>query len=149
MAMIVNGALGGLVSVTAGADALSTLSAFLIAMTGGIIVVISSNLLTTFRIDDVVGAVPVHGFCGAWGTLAIGLFYQGDMFNLERIIAQVIGIVAALVWGLGSAFSIFWCLNKISSVRVTTRIEQRGLDISEHKEIGYSDFMTTHVRADK
>ncbi len=149
MAMIVNGALGGLVSVTAGADALSTLSAFLIAMAAGVIVVVSSNVLTSFKIDDVVGAVPVHGFCGAWGTLAVGLFYQGDMFNLERIVAQVVGIVAALVWGLGSSFAIFWCLNKVASIRVTTRVEQRGLDISEHKEIGYNDFMTTHVRADK
>lgn len=149
MAMIVNGALGGLVSVTAGADAFSTTTAFFVAMAAGALVVLTSNLLTTFKIDDVVGAVPVHGFCGAWGTLAVGLFYQGDMFNLERIVAQVVGIVAALVWGLGSSFAIFWTLNRVTAIRVSTRVEQRGLDISEHKEIGYNDFMTTHVRADK
>jgi len=149
MAMIVNGALGGLVSVTAGADALAPLTAFLVALVAGVMVVVTSNLLTTFKIDDVVGAVPVHGFCGAWGTLAVGMFFQGDMFNPERIIAQLVGIVAAMVWGLGSSLAIFWCLNKVSSIRVTTRVEQRGLDISEHKEIGYNDFMTTHVRADK
>ena len=148
MAMIVNGALGGLVSVTAGADVFTPLTAFLVAMAGGSLVVISANLLTYFKVDDVVGAVSVHGFCGAWGTLAAGLFFQGDMFNLERVIAQIIGVVAALVWGLGSSFAIFWSLNKVMSLRVSTRAEQRGLDITEHKEIGYNDFMTTHVRAD-
>ena len=91
----------------------------------------------------------MHGFSGAWGTLAAGLFYQGDLFNIERIIAQMVGIVAALVWGLGTSFVLFWVVNKVSPIRVSTRIEQRGLDISEHKEIGYSDFMTTHVKADQ
>jgi len=149
MATIVNGALGGLVSVTAGADALSAPIALAVGITGGVIVVTTSNLLTNFKIDDVVGAVPVHAFCGAWGTLAVGLFFQGDMFNIERIIAQLVGIVAAIVWGLGGSMLVFWSLNKVHAIRVSTRVEQRGLDISEHKEIGYSDFMTTHVRADK
>lgn len=145
---IVNGALGGLVSVTAGADVFSVGSSLLVGFIGGIFVVVSSNLLANFKIDDVVGAIPVHGFCGAWGTLAVGFFYQGDMFNIERIIVQLIGVVAAFVWGLGSAYAIFWGLRKITPIRVNSREEQRGLDISEHKEIGYSDFMTTHARAD-
>ena len=95
-----------------------------------------------------VGAIPVHGFCGAWGTLAAGLFYQGDMFNIERIFVQLTGIVVALIWGLGSSYLIFWVLRKFMHIRVNSREEQRGLDITEHKEIGYSDFMTTHTRAD-
>lgn len=149
MALIVNGTLGGLVSVTAGADVFSPLTAIGAGFLGGVLVVVSSDVLNSFKIDDVVGAVPVHAFCGAWGTLAVGLFYQGDMFNIERIVVQVIGIVAAIVWGLGGSFLVFFALNKVSPIRVTTRVEQRGLDISEHKEIGYNDFMTTHVRADK
>ena len=148
MTSIVNGALAGLVSVTAGCDVLSPAFALLTGLIAGFILVMSTNLLNNFKIDDVVGAVPVHGFCGAWGTLAAGLFYQGDLFNIERIIAQLVGIVAALVWGLGTSFVLFWVVNKVSPIRVSTRIEQRGLDISEHKEIGYSDFMTTHVKAD-
>ena len=148
MTTIVNGALGGLVSVTAGCNVFGTEFALLSGIVGGVIIVFSSNLLNQFKIDDVVGAIPVHGFCGAWGTFAVGLFYQGDMFNLERMIAQTVGIVAALVWGLGTSYALFWVVNKISPVRVSTKIEQRGLDISEHKEIGYSDFMTTHVKAD-
>jgi len=149
MTTIVNGALGGLVSVTAGCDVFGAEFALLAGIIGGIVVVVSSNLLNQFKIDDVVGAVPVHGFCGAWGTFAAGLFYQGDMFNLERMIAQVVGIVTALVWGLAASYAVFFTLNKLNAIRVSTRMEQRGLDISEHKEIGYSDFMTTHVKADR
>lgn len=148
MTILVNGALGGLVSVTAGCDVFTAGSSLLAGSIGGMIIVLSSNLLNQYKIDDVVGAIPVHGFCGAWGTFAVGLFYQGDMFNIERMIAQTVGIVAALVWGLATSYALFWLLNKISPIRVSTRIEQRGLDISEHKEIGYSDFMTTHVKAD-
>ncbi len=148
MTSLVNGALGGLVSVTAGADVFGVGASTLIGLAGGIVVVVSGNVLASFKIDDVVGAIPVHGFCGAWGTMAVGLFYQGDMFNVERIFAQLVGVVVALVWGLGSSIVIFWALNKVTPLRVNTREEQRGLDISEHKEIGYNDFMTTHVRAD-
>ncbi len=149
MTMMVNGCLGGLVSVTAGVDALEPGYALLTALVGGMIVVISAESLNKFRIDDAVGAVSVHGFCGAWGTLAVGLFYQGDMFNAERIVAQIIGIAAALVWALGASYLVFMALNKIMTLRVSTKMEQRGLDISEHKEIGYSDFVITHVRADQ
>lgn len=149
MVMIVNGALGGLVAITAGVDNLAPGYALLSAFIGGIIVVSSAEVLNRFRIDDAVGAISVHGFCGAWGTFAIGMFYQGDMFNPERMVAQVIGIVAALVWGLGASYLVFSALNKVTKLRVSTKMEQRGLDISEHKEIGYSDFVITHVKADQ
>jgi len=149
MVMIVNGALGGLVSVTAGVDNLAPGYALLSGLLSGAIVVSSAEVLNRFRIDDAVGAISVHGFCGAWGTFAVGMFYQGDMFNPERMVAQVIGIVAALVWGLGASYLVFSALNKVTKLRVSTKMEQRGLDISEHKEIGYSDFVITHVKADQ
>jgi len=149
MTMIVNGCLGGLVSITAGADSMLPGFALLSGIVGGILVVLSAETLNRFRIDDAVGAVSVHGFCGAWGTLAAGLFYQGDLFNVERIVAQVVGIVAALVWALGASYLIFSTLNRVTKLRVSTKMEQRGLDISEHKEIGYSDFVITHVKADQ
>jgi len=148
MTHIVNGALGGLVSVTAGMDIIAAPFALLTGIVGGVVVVTSSNLLNRLRIDDVVGAIPVHAFCGAWGTIAVSFFFQGDMFNLERIVAQVIGVVMAFVWGVSVSYGLFWVLNRVAQVRVPTKFEQRGLDISEHKEIGYSDFMTTHARAD-
>lgn len=149
MSRIVNGALGGLVSITAGVDVIPPHFALLTAILAGIVVVASSNMLDRFKIDDVVGAVAVHGFCGAWGTLAVAFFYEGDMFNIERIVAQIIGIVVAFIWGVSMSYSIFWLVNRVSKIRVSSKYEQRGLDVSEHKEIAYSDFMTTHVRADK
>jgi len=149
MTRIVNGTLGGLVSVTAGCDVLLPVTSLIAGVIGGLIVVATANFLDRMKIDDVVGAVSVHGFCGAWGTLAVGLFYTGDMFNIERIVVQLVGIVVAFLWGVGASYGIFWCLNRVIDIRVSTRHEQRGLDVSEHKEIGYSDFMTSHVRADK
>ncbi len=146
---IINGALGGLVSITAGADVIAPQFVLLVGLIAGVIVVSSHDLLGKFKIDDVVGAIPVHGFCGAWGTLSVGLFYSGDLFNIERIITQIIGIFVAFIWGLAASYALFWLLNRFKPVRVSTKFEQRGLDISEHKEIGYSDFMTVHVRADK
>ena len=148
MVTIVNGALGGLVTITAGVDVITAPYAILAGFLGGNIIVFTEQFLNKFRIDDAVGAVAVHGFCGAWGTLVVGLFWAGDMFNIERIIVQITGIVAALVWGLGASLVIFWTISKIHAIRVPVRIEQRGLDISEHKEIGYSDFVITHVKAD-
>ncbi len=148
MTLVVNGALAGLVSGTAGIDVISPYLMMLVGFVGGIIVVTSTNMLNRLRIDDVVGAVPVHGFAGAWGTLATGLFYSGDMFNLDRIIAQCIGIIVAFIWGVSMSYGLFWLMSRIKQIRVSTRFEQRGLDISEHKEIGYSDFMTSQVRAD-
>jgi len=148
MTLTVNGALAGLVSVTGSADVISTPVAFCVAFVGGIIMVFATSLLERFKIDDVVGAIPVHAFCGAWGTLVPGLFYQGDMFNLERLVAQIIGIVVAFVWGVSASYGLFWAMNKLSKgIRVPTKFEQRGLDISEHKEIGYSEFVVTRVNA--
>lgn len=145
---VVNGALGGLVSVTAGVTTMSAPFACLTAFIGGCFVVLSSKFLARIRIDDVVGAIPVHGFCGAWGTLAAGFFYQGDFFNLERVVAQFVGVAVALIWGVGVSYGLFALLNKLIKVRVPVRFEQRGLDISEHKEIGYNEFVITHARAD-
>lgn len=145
---IVNGALGGLVSVTAAVDTMTAPFACLSGFIGGIIVVTSANFLTRLRVDDVVGAIPVHGFCGAWGTLAAGFFYAGDLFNLERIVAQFIGVAVAIIWGVAVSYGMFALMNKLVRVRVPVRFEQRGLDISEHKEIGYNEFVITHARAD-
>ena len=145
---IVNGALGGLVSVTAAVDTMTAPFACLTGFIGGVIVVTSANFLTRLRVDDVVGAIPVHGFCGAWGTLAAGFFYAGDLFNLERIVAQFIGVAVAIIWGVAVSYGMFALMNKLVKVRVPVRFEQRGLDISEHKEIGYNEFVITHARAD-
>lgn len=146
---IINAALGGLVATTASCDVVAPQYALIVGIVAGFIVVVTINMLDKMRIDDVVGAVAVHGFCGAWGTIAVALFYQDDMFNIERIVAQFIGVIVAFIWGVSASYGLFWCLNKIMPLRVPSKYEQRGLDISEHKEIAYSEFMTTHARADK
>ncbi len=146
---IVNGAIGGLVSVTGAVDVLSPEHGLLVGFIGGVITVYGTWLLLSFQIDDVVGAVPVHAFCGSWGALAAGIFYQGDMFNVDRMTVQFVGLIAVMTWAFLATYSIFWVLDKVFALRVTTRAEIRGLDISEHKEIGYSDFVTSLVKADK
>ena len=148
MTHTVNGALAGLVSITAGVDVLSVSSGLITAVIGGIILVASTNFLHRWKIDDVVGAIPVHGFCGAWGTFAVGLFYQGDMFNVERIAAQSIGVIVAFIWAVSLSLALYWGLNRLTNgLRVNTKFEQRGLDLSEHHEVGYGEFMNTPINA--
>lgn len=145
---IMNGGLAGLVAVSAGVDVLGAHAAVLVGFVGGIILCVSGGLLHRSRVDDVVSAIPIHGFAGAWGTFAVGIFYAGDMFNLDRVIVQMLGVFVAFVWGVSSAYVVFWLIDKLAVIRVPSRIEQRGLDLGEHKEIAYGDFVTTDRRAD-
>lgn len=136
----VNGSLGGLVSITAGCASMSPLLAMLTGLVAGTVVVMGMRLLERMVIDDVVGAVPVHGFAGVWGTLAAGLFYRGDLFNLERVGIQLLGIAAAFIWVFPLAMLLYLLLAKTIGLRTSTVHEQRGLDFSEHGEIGYPEF---------
>ncbi len=145
----VNGALGGLVSVTAGCTTMDPAFAMLTGMIGGAIVILGSRLLDSARIDDVVGAIPVHAFCGVWGTLAAGLFYVGDLFSLERMTTQFIGVVAAFIWSFGTSWAMFKLIDVTMGLRASTMHEQRGLDISEHYEVGYSDFVQASTHGGK
>jgi ammonium transporter, Amt family len=93
------------------------------------------------RIDDVVDAVTVHGFCGAWGTIAAGLFFENNMWNADIVIIQFIGVMTAFVWGFGMAFIVFKVLDKVmGGLRVSSQHEQRGLDYTEHAELSYPEF---------
>ena len=88
-----------------------------------------------------VDAVTVHGFCGAWGTVAAGLFFEADMFNSQIVSIQVLGVLAAFAWGFGIALITFKLLEKIlGGLRVSTQHEQRGLDYTEHAELSYPEF---------
>jgi Amt family ammonium transporter len=140
LTMTVNGSLGGLVSVTAGCATLSPTFAVVTGAIAGGLVVVGSEVMERLRLDDVVGAVPVHGVCGAWGTLAAGLFYRGDMFNLGRISVQMIGIAAAFLWAFVAAFVMYTVIDLIMGLRADTVCEQRGLDYTEHSEVGYPEF---------
>ncbi len=135
-----NGGLAGLVSITAGCASISATSAVITGFIGGVVMVLSAALLEKLKIDDVVGAVPVHGFAGAWGTLAAGIFHAGDSFNLVRIGTQALGIGAAFVWTFSTALALFLVLKILVGVRATTLHEQHGLDHTEHADVGYPEF---------
>ena len=140
MTTTVNATIGGLVSVTAGTDVLTPGMAIVTGMISGGILVWGSDFLQRIQIDDVVGAVAAHGFCGAWGTLAAGLFYQGDMFSLSRILIQLTGIASAFIWSFSCAYMTFKLVDKLIGIRASSLHEQRGLDYTEHNEIGYTEF---------
>lgn len=136
----VNGSIAGLVAITAGCASMEAPYAILTGAIGGAVSVFGVMLLEKMRLDDVVGAVAVHGFAGAWGTLAAGMFLTGNLFDSKQIMVQLIGIGAAFVWVFISAFIMFWLISKTAGLRVSTQHEQRGLDITEHGEVGYPEF---------
>ncbi len=147
MVTTINGALGGLVSVTAGCATMTPGAALLTGLIGGLVVVFGTTALLKLRIDDVVGAIPVHGMCGAWGTLAAGMFYAPDMFSVYTMVAQLIGVVAAFAWAFPLSYGVFKLVDVTMGLRASTQHEQRGMDFSEHYETGYADFInsgTTH-----
>ena len=136
----INGSLGGLVGVTAGCATMLPGFAILTGLVAGAVVVLGMRLLDSLRLDDVVGAVPVHGFCGVWGTVAAGLFYEGDLFNWERVGVQLLGAGAAFLWAFPMALALYLVLARTIGLRTPTQDEQRGLDYSEHAEVGYPEF---------
>ena len=145
----VNGALGGLVSITAGASVMSPAFALLAGFIGGFIVFTGEKLLLKMKLDDVIGAIPVHAFCGTWGTLAAALFYTGDMFSLARILVQIYGILAIFFWSFLTALLIYFLIDMIFGLRVDRRSERRGLDYSEHFEVAYPEFSDVQTHAKK
>ena len=144
--MSLNGALAGLVAITAGCANVSWVGALFIGILAGIFVTISIIFIDTkLKIDDPVGAVSVHGVCGSWGTLAVGLFgaeknlgiaesnsglFYGGGFN--QLISQFIGVASFMVWAIGCGALLFYCLKKFYGLRVTEDEEFIGLDIEEH-----------------
>ncbi len=97
-------------------------------------------LLEKLRYDDVVGAVSVHGFAGVWGTLAAGIFLRDNMFDLDVILVQLLGVSVAFLWVFFIAFFMYSLIARTVGLRVSPQHEQRGLDITEHGEVGYPEF---------
>jgi len=145
----VNGSLGGLVGITAGCATMDPLYAMLTGLIAGIVVIVSSKILEQMKLDDVVGAVAVHGFAGAWGTLAAGIFLKGDMFNPVIIVTQFVGIAVAFVWAFSTAYIMYKLIDKTIGLRASTIDEQQGLDYSEHYEIGYPEFQSEQIHKGK
>ncbi|MGO2504562.1 MAG: ammonium transporter [Psychrobacter alimentarius] len=136
----VNASLIGLVSITAGCATTSPIFAIIIGAVAAVVYVLSTQALLKLKIDDVVSAVAVHGFGGAWGTLAAGLFYTGDLFNLSRVGVQALGVGVALAWGLGLGLVMYKLIDLSFGLKASRLHEQRGLDYTEHAELGYPEF---------
>lgn len=136
----VNGSLAGLVGITAGCATMLPGHAIITGLVAGMICMLGQSLLLRMRLDDVVGAVSVHGFAGAWGTLAAGLFYMEDPYNSARIMVQIVGILACFLWTFTTALVLYLLLAATVGLRASSLHEQRGLDLTEHAEIGYPEF---------
>ena len=143
LSFALNGALAGLVAVTAGCDAVSDTGAIAIGLIAGVVLVYAVTFIdNTLRIDDPVGAVSVHGICGGLGTIMVGLFSQtGGLFyghGASLLITQIIGVFAVAAFAFVSGFILFKVLKSTVGLRVPKRIEEEGLDIYEHGESAYN-----------
>ncbi|MEE4249159.1 MAG: ammonium transporter, partial [Alcanivoracaceae bacterium] len=126
--------------ITAGCATMAPGYALLTGLIAGIVCVFGQQLLLKMKLDDVVGAVAVHGFAGAWGTLAAGIFFIDDPFNSTIILVQLIGVISAFAWAFVCAFVLYLLIAAFVGLRASAIHEQRGLDLSEHAEIGYPEF---------
>lgn len=152
VSMTLNGILAGLVGITAPCDVVSPLSAVIIGIVAGIIVVLAIEITDKkFHIDDPVGAVAVHGCCGAWGVIAVGLFANDNGFtglffgNAAQLGIQLLGLVTLVGWAVVMGFILFTILKKIGILRAHAEDEIEGLDPTEHGlPSAYADFMTAY-----
>jgi Amt family ammonium transporter len=150
LTLALNGALGGLVSITAPCAVVGTWEAIVIGGIGGIFVILGIEWLNRIRVDDPVGAFPVHGVCGIWGTLAVGIFGQaalgapadGLLFGggFGQLAVQALGVVACLGFIAVAMFIVFKLIDLTIKLRVSEETELRGLDSDEHGLESYSGF---------
>lgn len=148
LSMALNGILAGLVGITANCSVVSNGQSIIIGLVAGVLVVFGIKLLDKLRIDDPVGAWPVHGLCGIWGGLATWIF--GDPALLGTVgdtavqygsmIPQIVGTVVIPIWAFATMFMLFSVLKAFGMLRVSAEEEVRGLDIGEHGEEAYSGF---------
>jgi Amt family ammonium transporter len=141
LTMVLNGALAGLVGITAGADTVSVNSSILIGLIAGVIVVAAVLIIDRAKLDDPVGAVSVHLVCGIWGTLAVGIFSTNPEHSF---MTQLIGVLAYGAFCVPAAFIIFYALKATVGLRVSPEEESMGLDVAEHGMEAYGGFQITH-----
>ena len=142
ISMSLNGALAGLVGITAGCASVAPGSAIIIGAVAGVLVVFSVLFFDRIRVDDPVGAISVHGVCGAWGTLAAGIFNMGGT-SAGIIGVQLLGIAACFVWTFATALAMFKLIDLTIGLRVSPEEEAEGLDFTEHGGTSYPDFATS------
>jgi Amt family ammonium transporter len=151
VALIGNGLLGGLVSITAGAASFNAIGAMLVGFAGGMIAANGALLLERFRIDDPVGAVPVHLMAGVWGTIAVGIFSDPAMGangdgpaglvhgGSRLLLSQVIGTLSVVCFVAIASTILFVGLRSVGWLRVSRAEEMLGLDVAEHASVAYAN----------
>jgi Amt family ammonium transporter len=137
LTMFLNGILGGLVGITAGADVMTPESAIIIGAVAGTLIVFAVSFIDAVKLDDPVGAIAVHLICGIWGTLAVGLFSTNPE---HTFLIQLTGVACYAVLCIVSSFLIFYTLKKTVGIRVSEKEELEGLDAHEHGMDAYPDF---------
>ena len=147
--MALNGVLAGLVSITANCDQVSPTSALIIGAIGGVLVVVGIVLLDKLKIDDPVGAWPVHGLCGIWGGIATGIFGTALPEVGEEVLSrggyiyvQLYSTVIICAWAFITMFALFYALKTVGMLRVSREEEEMGLDLSEHGMRAYGDSLS-------
>ena len=144
LTMFLNGILGGLVGITAGADLMSPFDAVLIGLVAGGVIVFGVSLIDKLKLDDPVGAVAVHLACGIWGTLAVGIF--GSMAGFDQFLTQLAGVGIIGAFCCISAFVILSIIKATMGLRMEEKEETEGLDAHEHGMDAYAEFGTVHER---
>ncbi|MCW5979395.1 MAG: ammonium transporter [Bryobacteraceae bacterium] len=143
--MTLNGCLAGLVAITAPCATVTPAAAVMIGAIAGVIVVFAVLFFDKIRVDDPVGAVSVHGVCGAWGTLSVALFHEklflgGEYDFWGQLLTQAIGVGVAFLWVFPASFLMFKLIAATAGLRVSVEEELEGLDLSEHGANSYPDF---------
>ena len=128
LSMALNGLLAGLVGITAGADVISPMASIIVGAVAGVLVVLSVVALDKAKIDDPVGAISVHGTCGIWGTLAVGIFGGSDF----SFATQLKGTLAISLFAFFASLIVFGLLKFTVGLRVSEQEEEEGLDVGEH-----------------
>jgi len=148
--MALNGALAGLVAVTAPCSVVSAGGAVIIGLIAGVLVVVSILTVENLGVDDPVGAFSVHGVNGLWGLIAVGLFADGTYGEItglfygggaDQLWAQLAGVGTVIVWAFGLGFVTFKLMDMIMGIRVSPEEELAGLDIGEHGSSAYPNFI--------
>ncbi|KUK14488.1 MAG: ammonium transporter [Synergistetes bacterium] len=154
--MALNGVIAGLVAITASCAWVEGWAAILIGFIAGGLMYFSVRLLDSAGIDDPVGAVSVHGICGLWGLLTVGIFADGTygVYSVEppyavgllygggwgQFLAQLVGLVVLFIWAFGAGYVLFKVMDRLFGIRVSPEEELKGLDIYEHGVPAYPDF---------
>jgi Amt family ammonium transporter len=150
--MTLNGCLAGLVAITAGCANVTTVGTVLIGSIAGVVVVFAVLFFDKIKIDDPVGAISVHGVCGALGTILVALLHENLFLGKEydligQVTTQLIGVGTAFVWSFGTCFLMFKLIAITIGLRVSAEEEINGLDLFEHGASAYPDFLMTHHSA--